>query len=284
MFEDCSESGSSKILPKGLTSYTYRKDSLKLRFRCKICLKFYSLTEYLAKCMARHKEVMDLEQHIACSLCGQMVRRYDYTGHFLTKHNSPEPKMACSICTQVFGNCENALRRHILREHHLNGRKKAQCEECGQTFTNGQSLKNHISSQHVSTNINVSSVSKKSANLQCKVCPKGFTTKALLQRHALKDHNSVRLQCLHCPKEFPNERSMSDHLSLHTGIKPYRCVYCGFLSKKRNNLFCHVEKAHDKRHERSDIFVIEDQERQMKMITKKELALVIKKAKMAACQ
>ena len=145
-------------------------------------------------------------------------------------------------------------------------------------------LKNHISSQHVSRNINFSSESKKSANLQCKVCPKGFSTKALLQRHALKEHNSVRLRCLHCPKEFPNERSMSDHLSLHTGIKPYRCVYCGFLSKKRNNLFCHIEKAHDKRHERSDIFVIEDQERQMKMITKKELALVIKKAKMAACQ
>lgn len=39
-------------------------------------------------------------------------------------------------------------------------------------------------------------------------------------------HIGPRHQCPHCPKSFTQRSNLTRHVRIHTGVKPYSCMYC----------------------------------------------------------
>lgn len=267
VFEETSEG--TKLLPRGLTSYTFKDEHTKLHYRCKVCMKTYSLLDYLAKCMVMHKENIDLNEAVSCPLCSQQIsRRQDVNDHFLEKH-ADDKKHCCAKCLMVMGEAENTLRRHILRQHHAGQKKKFLCTDCGETFINGRSLRIHVARKH-----------EQDAAHICQICGVGFRNLYQFRDHVKVKHDPKIYKCLHCDKAFSLEARMKHHLMYHTGYRPYKCAHCGNAYKKRWGLYLHVEKAHSKSHEKSDIIVLEDDERKMVAQATKELAVVMQNTKM----
>lgn len=92
-------------------------------------------------------------------------------------------KYICNFCDKEFLG-GNDLRKHI--RIHTNERP-FECRECGQRFRQGGCLKNHIASQH---------------------------------------GTSETFTCHYCNKSFPIKERLRLHMRLHSGEKPYHCKIC----------------------------------------------------------
>lgn len=92
-------------------------------------------------------------------------------------------KYLCQICEKEFLGF-NDLRKHI-RIH--TDERPYQCQHCSKSFRQGGCLKNHIASQH-------------------------GTTQTFI--------------CYYCNKSFPIKERLRLHMRLHSGEKPYRCDLC----------------------------------------------------------
>lgn len=82
-----------------------------------------------------------------------------------------------------------------------------ECDECGKSFANSFSLKNHKTS-HTDDE-------------------KKFRNPAHLKRHNQTHTGERPLQCHHCKKFFAGVEYMKAHMALHVGGQRYRCYGCG---------------------------------------------------------
>lgn len=89
----------------------------------------------------------------------------------------------CNFCDKEFLG-GNDLRKHI-RIH--TDERPFECQHCGQRFRQGGCLKNHIASQH---------------------------------------GTSETFTCYYCNKTFPIKERLRLHMRLHSGEKPYKCKIC----------------------------------------------------------
>lgn len=89
----------------------------------------------------------------------------------------------CNFCDKEFLG-GNDLRKHI-RIH--TDERPFECQHCGQRFRQGGCLKNHIASQH---------------------------------------GTSETFTCYYCNKTFPIKERLRLHMRLHSGEKPYNCKIC----------------------------------------------------------
>lgn len=100
-----------------------------------------------------------------------------------TKGPRVKRKYLCHICDKEFLG-GNDLRKHI-RIH--TDERPFECTHCSQRFRQGGCLKNHIASQHGTS--------------------QSFT-------------------CYYCNKSFPIKERLRLHMRLHSGEKPYHCKIC----------------------------------------------------------
>lgn len=92
------------------------------------------------------------------------------------------------------------------------------CEFCGKSFTNGKNLRLH---QYVHAN---------TADFKCSVCEKSFRTPGGLSSHKKTKHNEGRCTanytCEFCGRSFKCRTTLANHLTQHTGVKPFDCKDC----------------------------------------------------------
>ena len=148
----------------------------------------------------------------------------------------------CCECSQVIPNGNNRLRRHILKFHH-SAEEKVVCPECGKESSGRTQLEIHLAQYHSDKKIAV-----------CQTCGKGFGTMSHYQLHLRRHHQPRDLQCPHCDKKFESRDQAIKHLIVHTGIKPFKCIQCQYVSYRASNVYCvHFEKSHGRKGNQEDV-------------------------------
>ena len=79
----------------------------------------------------------------------------------------------------------------------------------------------------------------------CEICGNSYQRTTGLKQHVMSAHSSQRdYRCQDCGKGFTNKVRLANHLRIHSGAKPFKCVMCGYRSNRRDNVMLHCKKVH----------------------------------------
>lgn len=97
-----------------------------------------------------------------------------------------------------------------------------QCPDCPKSFSRRIQLRRHAS------------VHMQQRGFSCGICEKWFPTRSALVRHERIHTGERPFQCEVCQKSFAQKEILFRHLMTHTGQKPYNCPHCpkGFTQKE----------------------------------------------------
>ena len=211
--------------------------------RCSICSHTFTNITHFDQDQTRHAQALaDLNSAFSCPLCNTIVEnKFLVTEHFANAHSDLNVTCCCE-CSQVIPNGNNRLRRHILKFHH-SAEEKVVCPECGKESSGKTQLEIHLAQYHSDKKIAV-----------CQTCGKGFGTMSHYQLHLRRHHQPRDLQCPHCDKKFESRDQAIKHLIVHTGIKPFKCIQCQYVSYRASNVYCvHYEKSHGRKGSNEDV-------------------------------
>uniref|UniRef100_A0A182NPL1 Uncharacterized protein n=1 Tax=Anopheles dirus TaxID=7168 RepID=A0A182NPL1_9DIPT len=166
------------------------------------------------------KRIIYMRQKQLCELCGKLIR--SVASHSAT--HAQEPAHACPHCPMRMTLAVN-LKRHVQSVHMKKAIKK--CLLCDKGFTNSQSYRSHMLSQH--------DIGEK---CKCTVCLREFNSRSHLSDHLRRFHGSQRHECLTCGQQFRLRRSLRIHQRVHSTDQPYECNQCPkrFKSKHARNM------------------------------------------------
>ncbi|CAC5419816.1 KRAB [Mytilus coruscus] len=151
---------------------------------------------------------------------------FDAKSRNKTKTYKPKDRVICKLCGKSFGR-PSELRRHSVIH---TGERNHKCEECEKVFTQRYHLIRHVKNVH----------KKELENLVCGICNETFNSEYLLKRHVTR-HGVMTYACEVCRKEFKTKRQMKEHiLSLHAGVKPFKCDQCDKMFTRKYHLERHL--------------------------------------------
>ena len=114
----------------------------------------------------------------------------------------------CDQCGKI------ARDKHRLKDHmkiHSDEREFA-CEQCTKRFKGIRALREHIKAHD--------GIFDK----ECPDCDMKFVSSTALQSHIIRKHTpGYSFSCDQCGKEFRMKGQLKNHMTLHTGEKPYKC-------------------------------------------------------------
>ena len=136
--------------------------------------------------VARHIEIYCEE----CLMCS--AERTSFNVHNAVYHpkdhgsDNPTPHtLKCKTCEKVLLD-DATLAEHMI----LHNSEILLCEECGDNFSDGNALRDHLESKHLN--------SKPQEHFPCEVCGLVFDKFRLLQAHVESYHNAEGVTCDHC--------------------------------------------------------------------------------------
>ena len=152
----------------------------------------------------------------------------------------------CPLCGTFFKYlC--LLNRHMT-VHIQSSEKQFECEVCHKYFTRKGNLKTHLKKIHTDP-----ATSPSDKTFECDVCNRTFNSKATLNAHRKKKHNDLAASgvsptsdrtCPHCGEFFAYPSAMKQHVTVHTGERPFGCDVCNKSFSRKASLNCHQKKMH----------------------------------------
>ena len=129
-------------------------------------------------------------------------------------------------------------------KNHSKGALPYECQECGKSFADPQSLRIHNYVHYPE----LKPARKKPRNLEtyeCIECVKTYKEKRSLEIHIDMIHKGIkRHKCEYCAKEFGRRWGLQAHLMIHTGEMPFKCEYCGLGFRDKRYMVKHIDKSH----------------------------------------
>lgn len=118
---------------------------------------------------------------------------------------------------------EQQQQQQLIEEQDDDGELKVfQCPDCPKAFSRRIQLRRHAS------------VHMQQRGFSCGICEKWFPTRSALIRHERIHTGERPFKCEVCHKSFAQKEILFRHLMTHTGQKPYTCPHCpkGFTQKE----------------------------------------------------
>lgn len=170
-------------------------------------------------------------QGSVCKYCGKVCKSSNSMAFLahIRTHTGSKPFM-CKICNFATAQLGDA-RNHVKR--HL-GMREYKCDICGWAFVMKKHLSTHLLGKH-------GVGQRKERKFECDLCERSFSEKWALNNHMKLHSGEKPYKCVwpSCHYAFLNLSAMKDHYRTHTGEKSYLCDLCGFAGGTRHALTKH---------------------------------------------
>ncbi|XP_055711524.1 uncharacterized protein LOC129806777 [Phlebotomus papatasi] len=221
------------------------KEHLKMKYyECKVCGKEFKTSSSLRNHQNTHKFEKDAEnqkksdQQI-CLLCGiDTIAAEELKSHMAT--HKKEDMWCCVSCPYKTPK-RQGLQNHVKVVHR--GIKDFHCPRCGQSFTTGAILKQHLLrhegiKNHECSVCGVKKVTRRELRSHmvvhmeekmwsCEFCGFKSNLRESLKQHVKAVHHKIKEHhCSQCDKSFARATTLKNHLMVHTGTKPHPCSEC----------------------------------------------------------
>lgn len=107
------------------------------------------------------------------------------------------------------------------------------CTLCDKVYKNGEILRQHMKSHHVT------------GTIECPNCKLTFTSLRSLKYHEQRKHSNLEpVPCSFCGKKFLDKKYLRIHENIHSQANQYVCQFCGRKFIMKTNLTVHISRHH----------------------------------------
>uniref|UniRef100_A0A182J1M2 C2H2-type domain-containing protein n=1 Tax=Anopheles atroparvus TaxID=41427 RepID=A0A182J1M2_ANOAO len=205
--------------------------NIRTELMCPICLLSFETVEKVQK----HRFYKMRVEKQRCHICGRkFMRKSGLTEHQEREHLDLPVRFACETCGKAFIT-RSTLNMH-RRVHEPFKRIPCDAEGCDSVFRDERLMRRHYRNVH-----------SKDMPYACRHCQKKFRTKEALDIHDRSHTGEKPYPCRHegCTKRYAHGTDRLRHeRSVHTGVRPHKCMVCCVSFFRKRELRIHTEKLH----------------------------------------
>ena len=144
-----------------------------------------------------------------------------------------DKKKVKSRKTQTLGEQTNPAKKKRFR---IRPAVPSSCTLCDKVYKNGEILRQHMKSHHVT------------GTIECPSCKLTFTSLRSLKYHEQRKHGNLEpVPCSFCGKKFLDKKYLRIHENIHSQTNHFVCQFCGRKFIMKTNLTVHISRHHTKK-------------------------------------